>query len=617
MRQFFAILAIFLATAAYSAAAKRPNILWITAEDMGPHLGCYGDSYSISPNIDTLASRGLRFTNANSNAPVCAPARTTIITGLYAPSIGTEHMRSEVQLPGNFRMFPQFLRDAGYYCTNNGKEDYNLAMSGRVWDESSRKAHWKNRGKDQPFFAVFNHQITHESRIRDQIDSKDQVHDPAKLRVPPYHPDALEVRRDWAQYYDRITMMDAEVAENLKQLEDAGLADDTIIFFFSDHGSGMPRNKRWLYRSGLHVPMIVYFPPKWEHLAPAGYAKGGTSDRLVSFVDLAPTILSLAGVEPPAWMQGGAFAGKHAASEPQYSYGYRARMDERYDLSRSVRDKRYNYIRNYMPHHAYGQDLAYMFQTPTTRVWQRLFRDGKLNEAQSAFWRRKPAEELYDLESDPYELHNLAGSAQHAEVLARMRTAHRDWEHRAKDLGFLSEWEMHERSAGTTPYEMGHDPARYDFDAVFSAAEKASSVEPNDVSQIVGLLRSDDSAVRYWGAIGLLVREQAGVEAGRDELLKALRDKSAIVRITAAEALGRFDNDDDAKAALDVLTEYVGPDSNYFLSVAAWNSLDFLDDRSAPALPLLKSVVAERNNVPPRMGEYVGRLKFKTLRDLE
>jgi uncharacterized sulfatase len=412
-------------------------------------------------------------------------------------------------------------------------------------------------------------------------------------------------------------MMDAEVAQDLKELEDAGLAEDTIVFFFSDHGSGMPRNKRWLYRSGLSVPMIVYFPPKWRHLAPKGYAEGETSDRLVSFIDLAPTILSLAGIEAPEWMQGGPFAGTFAVDEPEYSYGYRARMDERYDLSRSVRDKRYNYIRNYMPHRDYAQNLYYMFQTPTTRVWHRLFGEGKLNAAQSAFWQRKPPEELYDLQADSDEIHNLAESPEHADILTRMRKAHRDWEHEIKDVSFLSEWEMHERSKGKSPYKMGHDPSRYDFNAIFAAAELASSLDVTKLPEILQLLNDKDSAIRYWGAIGLLAQEQAGVAVGHDALVAALADKSPMVRIVAAEALGRFGSEADAAAALDVLLKYAGPESNYFLAIATWNGLDFLDEKARPAFLELRGVEAHHTNASQRIGEYTIRLKNKMLTDLE
>jgi len=440
------------------AAAELPNILWITCEDISPNLGCYGDRFAVTPSLDALAAKGMRYTNAISNAPVCAPARTTIITGLYPPSTGAEHMRSLVNLPPGFRLLPQYLRDAGYYATNNSKEDYNIEKPGKVWDASSPKAHWKNRRKRQPFFAVFNHVITHESQIRNEIEDSDRVHDPSKARIPAYHPDTPEVRRDWAQYYDRITMMDQKAGANLLELDKAGLADDTIVFFFSDHGSGMPRSKRSACNSGLNVPFIVYFPPKWRHLAPKEYRSGGTSDRLISFVDLAPTLLSLAGFKPPDVMQGAPFCGKYESVEPEFSFGFRGRMDERIDLVRSVRDKRYMYVRNYMPHRIPGQHCAYMFETPTTHVWHQLFEEGKLNAVQSQFWQPKAVEELYDLKADSDEVKNLAGSTAHSAVLERMREAKQKWEKRIKDVDFMSEWEMHARSKGSSPYDVGHDP---------------------------------------------------------------------------------------------------------------------------------------------------------------
>ena len=310
-----------------AADDSRPNILWITSEDNGPHLGCYGDEYATTPNLDALAAKSLIYKTCWSNAPVCAPARTTIITGVYPPSTGAQHMRSEVPMPAFMKMYPQVLREAGYYCTNNSKEDYNLIKPDGVWDDSSKNAHWKNRKEGQPFFAIFNHTISHESQIRNKIDPKFNIHDPAKVRVPAYHPDTPEVRKDWAQYYDRMTMMDARCGQNLKELEEAGLADDTIVFYYGDHGSGMPRSKRWPYHSGLHVPLIVHIPGKFQHLRPDDYKADRKTDRLVSFVDLAPTLLSLIGVKPPEWMQGHAFAGLHDAGPQPYIYGFRGRMD--------------------------------------------------------------------------------------------------------------------------------------------------------------------------------------------------------------------------------------------------------------------------------------------------
>ncbi len=600
-------------------ARDLPNILWITSEDNGPHLGCYGDEYAVTPQLDKLAAKGMRYTRASSNAPVCAPARTTIISGLYPPSTGAEHMRSMTRLPAGFKMYPSYLREAGYYCTNNRKEDYNLEKPGEVWNESGRKAHWKNRPKDAPFFAIFNSTISHESKIRNKIDDKDRIHDPAKVRVPAYHPDTPVVRKDWAQYYDRITQMDAISGRDLQAVHDAGLDDDTIVFYYGDHGSGMPRNKRWPYFSGLNVPLIVYFPEKWKHLAPADYQAGGSSDRPVGFVDLAPTVLSIAGIEPKPWMQGQAFAGEYQTPGQPYSFGFRGRMDERYDLVRTVLGKRYIYIRNYMPHRIYGQHINYMFETPTTQQWHDLFHAGKLNRAQSHFWKTKPAEELYDLQNDRDEVNNLAQSTEHRDTLEKMRRAQQDWERRIRDVGFLPEAEIHSRSTGSSPYQMGHDPAQYDFDAIFAAANLATSLEAGDLPAIVKLLADKDSAVRYWGAVGLLCHGKAGLEAGHDVLIKALEDPSGSVQIMAAETLGRYGSDTDAKRALDVILSHCNAETgDVYEAILAVNALDYLGDRARSRLADIKQLPLKANqSAPKRVSGYVGRLLPQIITKLE
>jgi uncharacterized sulfatase len=615
--------AILLATLGFclpgetsAGAADTPNILWLTSEDHGPHLGCYGDQLATTPNLDAFAANGMMYTNAIASAPVCAPARTAIITGMYPPSLGAEHMRSLVRLPANFRMAPQFLREVGYYATNNSKEDYNVEKPGRVWDESSRTAHWKNRAKGQPFFAVFNHTITHESQLRNSIAEEHAKHDPARVRVPAYHPDTKEVRSDWARYYDRIAMMDAEAGAKLNELADAGLANDTIVFFYSDHGSGMPRSKRSLKNSGLHVPLIVYFPDRWRHLAPKDYRPGGTSARLISFIDLAPTLLSLAGVEPPQWMQGRAFAGQYETEEPEFSFAFRGRMDERYDMVRAVRSKRFFYVRNYMPHRPEGQHVNYMFQTRTTRVWNELYRDGKLDEAQAAYWKPRAVEELYDLESDPDEVRNLADSGEHSEVLGQMRRAHRDWSARIRDVGYLHEWEVQKRSRGSTPYEIGQNPDRYNFEAIFSAAELAMSLDPSHSRELSELAGHDDSGVRYWAALGLLARGKAGFDIAREQLLRALEDPSPVVRITAAEAVGRHGSEDDAAHALNVLLEYADPSQAPTLILAAWNAIDYLDGRAGQGASKIRALSPIPEQQPTRWGDYPSLVKRRTLDEL-
>jgi arylsulfatase A-like enzyme len=573
-------IAVFLfASCVY--AADRPNILWITSEDNGPHLGCYGDSYADTPHLDALAARGLIYLNAWSNAPVCAPARTAIITGMYPTSLGAQHMRSFVALPNSIRLLPQYLRDAGYYCTNNVKEDYNVQPNGRVWDESSNRAHWRARRDGQPFFAVFNFTTTHESQIR--LRPHQPVHDPAKVRVPAYHPDTAEVRRDWAQYYDKLTEMDRQAGEILGQLEADGLTDDTIVFYFGDHGPGMPRCKRTPYNSGLNVPMIVSFPDKWRHLAAKEYSPGGKTDRLVAFVDLAPTILSLAGIWPPAHMQGRAFHGQFAASPNSYVHGFRDRMDERYDMVRSTRDKRYVYVRNLMPHRRYGEHVAYMFETPTTQVWQRLFQEGKLTPAQAHFWQTKPAEELYDLQTDADEVNNLADSPEHRDTLERLRGVTHDFVITTRDVGFLPEPRMHELAGTDTIFDMAHDPTRYPIEKIVNVAEISTSGEPTTTGELLDSLESQDAAIRYWAILGLLIRGEGAVTQASEQLTTQLVNNPSSVAIVAAEAIARHGQEQDRAKAVDVLVELAdvtghGP----FTSTLALNALDAIGPAARP-----------------------------------
>lgn len=592
-----------------SAPAEKPNILWITCEDIGPHLHACGDDYSVTPNLDKLCARATTYMNAWSNAPVCAPARTTIISGVYPTATGAEHMRSMTKLAPGMKMFPAYLREAGYYCSNNVKEDYNLEKPEGTWDESSNKAHFRRRAAGQPFFSVFNFTVTHESQIRARPHTL--VHDPAKARVPAYHPDTPEVRHDWAQYYDNITTMDSQAAKVLAQLEQDGLADDTIVFFYGDHGSGMPRSKRWPYNSGLNVNITVHIPEKFRHLAPKEYAPGSKSNRLVGFVDLAPTVLSLAGIQAPDYYQGQAFLGRYEAAPRAYSFGFRGRMDERYDCVRTVRDQRYVYVRNYMPHKIYGQHLNYMWETPTTRVWEQMYKEGKLNAAQRKFWEPKPAEELYDLTNDRDEVNNLASSAAHKDVLARLRKAHREHELKIKDVGLLPEAEIHARAHGDAPYTMGHDPKRYDAVKVLDAAELASSLKPDVTAELEKLMKSPDSALRYWGAMGVLMRGAAEVQRAHEALAQALKDENPSVRTAAAEALGRFGNEDGLKQAMEALVPLCDPAANgAYTAMQALNAVDSIGSKAKPWAAQILAFADADAKAPERVRtEYIKRLR--------
>ncbi len=594
--------------AASLAAGDRPDILWITTEDHGPHLGAYGDAYAHTPHMDALAQRGFRYEVAWSDAPVCAPARTSIITGVYPTSTGGQHMRSDVRLPGFLRKYPALLREAGYYVTNNAKEDYNVSGEVPVWDESSRQAHYRNRGEGQPFFAVFNLHESHEGRIRDRTDLPH--HDPALAPVPPYHPDTPVVRRDWAQYYHGVSEVDREVGRRLAALEEDGLAESTIVFVYSDHGGGMPRSKRWPYNSGLHVPLIVYFPESLRHLAPADYEPGGSTRRPVAFVDLAPTLLSLLDRDPPEWMQGRAFLGPREDDPREHLFGFRGRMDERYDLVRSVRDDRYIYIRNYKPDLIQGQHLAYMFRTRTTQEWHDLYRRGELVPPQTRFWEPKPPEELYDLKTDPHEVTNLADSPGHREVREKLRAALRTHILETRDAGFLPEAEMHRRAGEDTIYEMAQDPVRYPLERILEAAELAAARDLESLPRLRGLLADSDPAVRYWAARGIRIRGAHAFRFAADAVRGALADENPGIRVLAARILVDYGGAADSRSAIDTLLELAPPDRNgAFVSIAALNVLADLDEAElAEVRPVIAAMPAEDPRLPRRPNDYVHRL---------
>lgn len=608
------VITVALAVNAVLLAGERPNILWLTSEDHGPQVGCYGDALAHTPHLDSVARRGLRFRHVWSNAPVCAPARTALITGIYPTSLGAEAMRSEVPLPTQVRLLPQYLRDAGYYCCNNSKEDYNVRPVGPVWHDSSNQAHWRKRAADQPFFAVFNSTQSHESQIRKR--PHQAVLDPARVRIPAYHPDTPEVRRDWAQYYDQISAADEAWGRRLRELAVDELVDDTIIFCFADHGSGMPRNKRWPGNAGLQVPLVVYFPPKWQHLAPASYQAGGVSDQLVSFVDFAPTVLSVAGIRPPASMQGRAFAGPFQQKKSEFLYGFRGRMDERLDLARSVTDGRFVYIRNYHPHRAAGQHIRYQFETPTTRVWRQQFDDGLLTSIQASFWQApRPIEELYDLEQDPDEVHNLAQKKEMETTLLKLRTAHVQWTIDMRDLGLLTEAEMHARCLERAPQEVFRVERDLAITRLSKVAQVAAAFDGGAIPQLMDWLTDQDAGVRYWAAVGLLIRGDAGHRAARKGLAKSLQDESLSVRVPAAESLVRHGSPEEREMGLQELLLLADPSrTNAYVATAALNAIDALGSAAHTITPQVLKLPTTDPHTTKRARDTVERLQT-TLRE--
>lgn len=602
------------AALSFSAAARQPNILWITCEDLSPILGCYGDRYASTPNLDRLASQGVRYSHAYSAASVCAPARSSLITGMFATSLGTMHLRGMQPLPPGVTCFPEYLRKAGYYCTNNVKQDYNFVAPPGSWDESSESALWRKRRPGQPFFSVFNIMATHQGQIRYSREEFEKVsaslkpeqrRDPARAPVPPYYPDTPVTRLNIAELYTQTTLMDSRAGQILAELEDDGLARDTIVFFFSDHGTGLPRGKRWLHESGTRVPLIVRFPEPMASLAPG--RPGTVESRMVSFVDFAPTVLALAGVPAPAYMQGAPFLGAKPAKPRETVHFIRDRVDEVLEISRSVRDRRYQYIRNYLPHRPRMQHSDYSEHGLVRKELRRLHAEEKLQGDQAWLMEpAKPAEELYDTQTDPHQLRNLAGSPAHAAILERLRTDLRAWMIRTRDTGLLPEPDMMARAKGGSPKDIRDFPIERILDAAELVGRGAQHL-----GRLQELLGDSDAAVRYWALTGLTVLKEAAAPAA-DAIEKALDDSAASVRIAAAEAALGLRASSKAQKALEV--EVLREDSIVALQAAIvfW----YLGEKARPPAAVLRKALDVKGGEAEQR-QYVEWAVKKTLARLQ
>jgi arylsulfatase A-like enzyme len=603
-----------------------PNIIWLTIEDISPNLGAYGDTFAHTPNIDAFSKMALRYNLAWSTSPVCSPARTAIISGMYPTTLGGHNHRSEVGLPQNIVMYPELLKELGYYVTNNSKEEYNLVHADGdrdIWHDSSGEAHYYNRpDKGMPFFAVYNGFDSHGSNIRNRTGLP--FHNPDDVTIPPFHPDTPAFRRDWAQYYHSITLVDEWFGRKLDHIRDDGLMDNTIIFFYSDHGGGMPAYKTLAYNRGLQVPMLVYIPEKYLHLAPQDYRAGGSTNRPVEFVDLAPTLLSLVGAEPPEWMQGMAFMGHFEAEPRKYLFGSRGRMDEQIDMVRSVRDERYIYIRNYMPHLKHGFFNEYSYTFESTNDWRSLHFAGELLPPQARYWEPKPPEELYDLIADPYELHNLVDCTYHQQVLDRLRAAHRQHMVETRDVQFLPESEMHRRAKNSTSpiwkindkkevtsiFEMAQDPKRYEMERIFAMAELAADYNLQSLPMLEIGLSDKDPAVRYWAAMGILIRGKRAFDVTESSVRAALEDPNPGVRVVASNIFAVHAVGDDRQKALDQLVELAKPDKyGVYVALEALNvlkNLDFVNDSIIEAL--LENEKEDPDAIWRGANQYINRL---------
>ncbi|MDF1823411.1 MAG: sulfatase-like hydrolase/transferase [Verrucomicrobiales bacterium] len=622
-----------------TAGSDQPNILWITAEDMSPTLGAYGDTYATTPNLDAFAKESVRYTNAFAAAPVCSPSRSTLITGMWAASTGTSQMRSAFHLPGEVKGFPSYLREAGYFTSNAVKTDYNTGDIDRLiresWTAISPEAHWRDakRENGQPFFSVFNQMLSHQSRtavwpyeaFQEHVQSSlsaTEIHNPDKAPIPPYYPDTAAVRKTVARFYDCVSVMDQQVGRILSELEDDGLADDTIVFFYSDHGSGMPRHKRLLHDSGMKVPLMVRFPEKYQHLAPA--EPGQTIDRLVTFVDLPKTVLSLAGLEAPEYMQGDIFLGEASAEPADYVYGFRDRVDEAFDCSRSVRSTDYLYIRNYLPHLSWNQpsvfsDLAEIRQEITRYASEH---GDTLTVAQRGYAGPfKAFEEFYDVSADPENINNLAlGELTTEQQLAI--DAHRAELKRMRmeilDVGILPESIMadyiNEEDAPIRDITTGKTNHRPDLESVWAAADLVGF---GTREELLSLTESGDDAVRFWGIIGLRYAFPND-ESLLEELYDFMDDISPDVRIEMAHWMADASEIHRGDALKVLLAELDNP--HWWTALRACRSIELLGEKAKSLRLFMKRLYRETRHasgdenffIAFSAGAYLNKLGEKT-----
>ena len=554
--------------------SERPNILWITSEDNNVKwVGCYGNPHADTPNLDKLAGEGFLYLNCFANAPVCAPSRSGWITGVHPVTLGTLPMRSRYPIPHDrVKYYPDYLKDAGYYCSNVRKTDYNIGgrPDDQCWD--STKLDWKKLKQTQPFMQVINVAQSHESRAFGEVDNT--THSPNDIQLAKYHPDIPTIRKNYAHYHDAVKRMDADVGRFINQLQQHGLSENTIVIYNSDHGGVLPRSKRHLFNSGTHCPLIIRIPEKFKSIRPTKKV-GSKIERLVSFIDMPKTWLSLAGAEIPEIMQGKIFLGPQRELERNYHFSYRERMDERLDNQRAVRDKRYLYIRNYMPYVPWGQKLTYLWKMEATRAWEDWHRAGKTDAVTGRWFREKPPEELYDTWEDPDNVVNLIDDPKYSKITDEFRGALKNWQLKVRDCGLLPECERVKREVdlGITVYEMAQDEKHYDLQSYLDASELALLAKPKQVKTLLEMLSHKDSGIRYWGMTGLcLLGDNA--RSHIPSIRKMTNDSSDAVRAITAFTLFRLGEKETSRTCYQQLLK-----NDSYASLLVLNMIDWLEDR--------------------------------------
>lgn len=541
---FFIAIALTACAQKENKTTEHPNIVWITSEDNSKHYMKLFDEHGVStPNIESLASHGIVFDRAFSNAAVCSAARSTLISGVYGPRAASHYHRrlQSVPMPDNIEMYPAYLKEAGYYTTNCYKEDYNIYKSDTVWDDSSKKASWRNRKEGQPFFHVFNIMTTHESRIhfsQEDFETKKTLTDPESCFVQPNHPKTKLMKFTNAWYRDKIVQMDTEVGQVLDELKKDGLMESTFIFYFGDHGGVLPGSKGYILETGLHIPLVVYVPEKYKHLV--NIKPGTRTDGFVSFVDFGATLMSIAGIEIPKGIDGKPFLGKNVSArelnERDQVFSYSDRMDEKYDMVRAIRKGKYKYLRNFQPINFDGLMNNYRYKQLVYKEWSQLNDEHQLNDVQSQFFNVKAPEALYDVEADPFETKNLALDPAFKNKLIELRNILNKQMLDINDLALYPEFYLI-KNAFDNPVAFGKKH-KSDIQNYLAIANLALEDYATAKNKIAAYLTSNDPWERYWALNTCTSFGSQAKEFAKKAIQISKKDSELINRVKAAEFLG-------------------------------------------------------------------------------
>ena len=602
---------------------QQPNILWITIEDTSPQfIGCYGNQQAGTPTIDKLAEEGVRFCNAFSTGTVCSPSRSTIITGVRTYAMGTGNHRSNYTIPDFIKGFPFYLQKQGYYVTNNSKTDYNVdnvrEFTKDAWNESSNKAGWWDRKPGQPFFAVFNFNDSHQSRtmtnsydwylknVLDNLPDEERIAEDA-FEMPPFYKDSPEMRKQFARVYNSIKLTDNKIRELLTRLEKDNLRDSTIIFFYADHGEGIPRGKTNGINLGYRVPFVIWFPEMYKHLSP-WETSGIVTDELIDFEDLAPTLISMAGGEVPDYLKGRILIGENRSNPVDHLALSADRADNGPDMVRSITDGRFLYSRNFMPFVPQMRYIRYMEIADIVNIMRDDYKNDRLNALQKTLFAERPAEFLFDIENDVWETKNLANNPDYQKTLARMRAQLDEEILMSRDAHFLPEYEIALISEKEAVYEYRLDDIKYPFEEIYKAASLSGKRGSKIARKQVRLLKSKNKIVRYWAALGLRSQSASIIQSHKSDISSAINDPYPPVSVIAsAISFQNFSDDNSEKK----LQEYC-KDDNQHIALMAINLILYMENKQ-PFIETIEAIYDKPGNpytIKAACLDFLGILKL-------